>query len=179
MSNAVATLCLLWMAGCGGMRDDLMPSSQDKRPQVQAGSTGGQVGQVAPDFTVSDSLGNMVTLSAVVPAQRAVVLYFTMWCPTCDSHMTYLRSAFIPANPDVLFYAVDYVSGSVAAARDNQRSNGYDNSGFVVLADIAHDVQTAFDGTMGTTVVIDQSGIVRMNEDFKDGEKLRTALGGL
>jgi len=32
---------------------------------------------------------------------------------------------------------------------------------------------------MGTTVVIDSAGIVNMNEDYKDGVKLRAVLGEL
>jgi hypothetical protein len=32
---------------------------------------------------------------------------------------------------------------------------------------------------MGTTVVIDRTGTVRMNEDFKDGTRLQTVLTAL
>ena len=42
------------IAGCG-VKDDLLPSGKDKRPAVQLNVTGDGVGQMAPDFTVSDS----------------------------------------------------------------------------------------------------------------------------
>jgi hypothetical protein len=32
---------------------------------------------------------------------------------------------------------------------------------------------------MGTTVVIDKAGVVRMNEDYKDGLRLQAVLAGL
>lgn len=169
------------LAGCGGMMDDLSPSGSDQRPQVIAGTTGPAVGQNAPDFTISDTLGSSVNLSSQLTgtAIKGVVLYFTMWCPTCDTHMSHMRDAIIPAFPDVVFLALDYVSGSVAEARNAEISNGYEGSGFRVLADIGHQVADTYGGTMGTTVVIDKSGVIRLNEDFRDGVRLYNALNSL
>jgi peroxiredoxin len=165
--------------GCGAVKDDLLPSGSDKRPSVQQGTTGPVAGQNAPDFIVSDTLGNMITLSSVLSSHQGVVLYFTMWCPTCDSQMSLIRDDLIPLYPNVLFLAVDYVSGSVSAARNAEVSNGYAGSGFVVLADTTQAILNEYNGTMGTTVVIDKNGIVQMNEDFKNGSKLQSVLGGL
>lgn len=169
----------LFLAGCGNMLDDLHPDGSDQRPAVQAGTTGSAIGQNAPDFTVSDSLGTSVTLSATLPTVQAVVLYFTMWCPVCDSHMSHLRDAVIPNFPNIAFLAVDYVSGSVAGTRNSEITNGYAGSGFTVLADTNQAVLSLYNATMGTTVVIDSAGVVRMNEDYKDGSKLVSTLGGL
>jgi peroxiredoxin len=172
-------LLLLTLVACGGMMDDLNPSGNDKRPLVQTGTTGPAVGQNAPDFTLSDTLGNSVTLSSVFPTVQGVVIYFTMWCPICDTHMSHMRSSQIPGFPNVRFYAVDYVSGTVADARNAEISNGYDGSGFTVLADTQQTVLSLYQATMGTTVVIDRTGVVRMNEDYKDGSRLQTVLSGL
>jgi peroxiredoxin len=171
-------------AGCGNMKDDLLPSGSDKRPSVQEGTpgslaTGPAVGQYAPDFSVSDTLGNTITLSSTLTGTTSVVLYFTMWCPTCDAHMSFMQDNVIPGYPKVVFFAVDYVDGTVADAAGQQASNGFDGSGFVVLADTNQAIANAYNGTMGTTVVIDRNGIVQMNEDFKDGSKLESVLGGL
>ena len=172
---------VLLLSGCGNMMNDLNPSGADKRTPIAAGTTGPAVGQFAPDFTLSDTLGNSVTLSSVVTTTgvRGAVLYFTMWCPVCDTHMSAMRSTFIPQNPDVRFFAVDYVSGSVAAAHSAELENGYDGSGFTVLADTAHTVLFRYQATMGSTVVIDSSGVIRMNEDFKDAVRLQAALASL
>ena len=181
--GSVNKFCLLlfvvMIAGCGGMREDLSPSSSDKRPSVQCGVMGTDVCQIAPDFTLSDSLGNSVTLSSVFTTVQGVVIYFTMWCPVCDSHMSHMRSSQIPSFPNVRFYAVDYVSATVADARNAEISNGYDGSGFTVLADTHQAVLGLYQATMGTTIVIDRTGVVRMNEDYKDGSRLQTILSSL
>lgn len=180
-SNRITTwtVLLLFFCGCGSMKDDLLPSGADKRPLGLQGSVGPAVGQLAPDFTVSDTLGNGVTLSKEIPASKAVVLYFTMWCPTCDSHMSNMQSLIIPAHAGVRFYVIDYVSGTVAESRNAQIANGYGSSPFTVLADTTRAVLAAYRGTMGTTVVIDASGVVRMNEDYKNGSRLQGILGAL
>jgi peroxiredoxin len=166
---------LLILAGCG---DNLLPSGEDRRPAVQIGSTGPSVGQKAPDFSVSDTNANTVTLASALASRKGIVFYFTMWCPICDSHMSHLRSTTIPIFPDVGFYAVDYVSGSVIDAGNAANANGFAGS-FTVLADINHVLLNNFQATMGTTVVVDSTGIVRMNEDYRDGSRLNSVLAGL
>jgi peroxiredoxin len=168
-------ILLLMLAGCG---DNLFPSGEDKRPSVQAGTTGAAVGQLAPVFSVSDTGNNSVNLTAALAGKKGLVLYFTMWCPICDSHMDFMQKNIIPAFPDVRFCAVDYVSGSVALAADSASASGYASSSFTILADVNHILQQGYQGTMGTTVVIDSAGIIRMNEEFKQMrlESLLTAL---
>jgi len=170
---------LLVLAGCG-TQDDLFPSSSDRTPPVQPGSSGSAVSQRAPDFTVSDSLGNIVTLSSVIPPRKGAVLYFTMWCPTCDAHMSYIRDNLIsqPSYSNVVFFAVDYVSGSVAEARNAELTNGYGGSGFIVLADTSQTILNLYHATMATTIVIDKNRIVQMNEQFK-AAKLQDTLAAL
>jgi peroxiredoxin len=172
---------LLLVAGCGGMTNDIFPSGSDKRTAVQPGTIGPAVGQFAPDFTLQDTFSSIVTLSSTLTGTgvQGAVLYFTMWCPICDTHMSHMRTSEIPAFPSVRFYAVDYVSGSVAEARNAEISNGYDGSGFTVLADTHQTVLNLYQATMGSTVVIDRTGVVRMNEDFKDGTRLDAALAAL
>src|SRR5512140_1746850 len=111
----MALFLVLLLAGCGGMMDDINPSGSDKRPPAMPGTIGPAVGQNAPDFTLSDTLGGSLTLSSELTTTntKGVVLYFTMWCPLCDSDMTAMRN-FFPAFPNVRFIAVDYVSGSVS-----------------------------------------------------------------
>ncbi len=98
------------------MMEDIAPSDKDKRPVVTCGIAGPDVCQIASDFTLSDTLGNTVTLSSVVatPGLRGTVIYFTMWCPICDMHMSNMRASILPNYPAVRFLVVDYVSGSVA-----------------------------------------------------------------
>lgn len=168
-------LILFVLAGCG---DNLFPSGDDKRPPVEAGSTGPAVSQKAPDFALPDTAGGIVTLASALAGRQGIVLYFTMWCPVCDSHMSSMRGD-IPAFPWVGFFLVDYVSGTIADAGSSALANGYAGVGFTILADTGQSLQSSYQGTMGTTVVIDGSGIVRMNEDYRDGSRLRAVLAGL
>lgn len=165
--------------GCGGIGSDLAPSGEDLRPVALPGTIGPGVGQRAPAFSLYDTLGNRVDLEAALQGRDGAVLYFTMWCPVCDTHMSHIQSDVASNFPGVGFYAVDYVSGSVAAARDAQISSGYMNSIFTVLADETSAVAESYDATMGTSVVISREGIILSNEDYKDGSRLVTALNGL
>ena len=157
--------------------DDLDPSSEDKRPPVDTTTIGPAVGQMAPDFSLFDTLGNPVTMSAELTNAQGVVLYYTMWCPICDSHMSHMRSQVIPDFPNVKFFIIDYVSGTIELSREAQLSNGY--ADLTVLVDNIQEVLNLYQATMGTTVVIDNAGTVRMNEDYKDGVKLADTLASL
>jgi peroxiredoxin len=170
----MAALSLL--TACG---DNLAPSGNDQRPAVQAGTIGPAVGQKAADFSVSDTTGTAVTLVSSLAARKAAVFYFTMWCPICDIHMSSIRSTIAPQFPTVGFYLVDYVSGSVTDAGAAASSSGYAGGIFTILADTRHILTANFQGTMGTTVVVDSSGTILMNEDFRDGVRLHSVLAGL
>jgi len=168
----------LGMAGCDGITDDLKPSSDDNRPVVEVGSSGTQVSQMSPNFWLEDTLSINSGLYDELSKASGVVLYFTMWCPICDTHMSHMRANVMPNFPGVSFFLVDFVSGSVTASRNAQLSNGY--GGIETMADVNQAVFDLYDASMGTTVVIDSAGnIVRMNEDYKDGVKLIETLEAL
>jgi len=174
--TAGAGLAALLLAGCGGTFDDLFPSSTD-RSGGEAGTTGPAVGQTAPEFTLPITTGGEATLSGILATHRAAVLYFVMWCPICDAHMSHMFEYDIPAFPDVAFVAIDYVSGSVEQARQSQVDAGWGGDAFLVLADVGAPVETFYSRPMGV-VVIDGEQVVRMNEEF-DGTRLHALLEGL
>jgi peroxiredoxin len=168
----------LGLTGCDGMTDDLLPSGDDKRPDVEAGTIGTQVGQLAPDFSLFDTLGNSRGLYNELSNSTGVVLYFTMWCPICETHMSNLRTEVIPNFPTVKFFLVDYVMGTIEYSRAAQEAYGYTD--IETLVDTDQQVFNLYQASMGTTVVIDSAGnIVRMNEDYKDGVKLIETLQAL
>ena len=168
-------LASLGLAGCSGISDDLNPSGEDKRPVVEAGTIGTQVGQQSPDFSLFDTLGNSRGLYAELSIPKdGVVLYFNMWCPICDAHASHMRVAVIPNFPGVTFFLVDYVSGSISVSRASQEAYGFTD--IETLVDTDQVVFNLYQASMGTTVVIDKDGIVRMSEDYKDGVKLTETL---
>jgi peroxiredoxin len=177
--KAALVALIMMTASCGGMTDDLAPSGSDNRQAAQTGSEGGSAGQMAPDFTVTDSMGRSVNLYSELGSNDGVVLYFTMWCPVCSSHTDHMLANIVPLFPNVKFFLVDYVSGSVTAARDAQVSNGYSTAPVVVLVDSGGALLSEFGGTMGTTIVITKAGEVTLNEDYRDGSALKSALESL
>lgn len=167
------------LTACGGMTDDLNPSGTNKYQPVTAGTVGNQPGQIAADFSIPTTDGSTFTLSdhltgGATPAD-AVVLYFTMWCPTCDSEMDRIQSSLMPiytnSGKTLRFVAVDYLNTVDVARQEIARFNG-----FIGVVDVGDVAENFFKGGMGKTVVIDKNGIIRLNEDFRDGENLKTAL---
>ncbi|MFT6153686.1 MAG: peroxiredoxin [Bermanella sp.] len=157
---------LFFITGC---QEDLFPSN-DQLPENATAI----VGTTTDDFSFTLSTSNTELISSRLQTADAVVLYFTMWCPVCDSHMQYIRNNFRTEYNNVEFIFVDYVSGSINFSSRSQRSSGY--SDFDVIADIDDNLQAIFSGTMATTVVIDKNFIIKMNEAFKTGDKLKSTL---
>ncbi|MCP5170283.1 MAG: redoxin domain-containing protein [Hahellaceae bacterium] len=153
-------LCFL-----GGCQEDLAPSDSDER-SVTTTST--------QSFSVQDTQGNVLELDALLDNHDAVVLYFTMWCPTCDSHMSLITREFMPEFTRVAFISVDYVSATSQQALRAQIENGY--QGMTVVQDEGKQLTRQFNGTMATTVVIGQEKSILLNEDFKNGARLREVL---
>ena len=181
VKNAFLIASLAVLAGCGGMADDLNPSANNKQPLVTPGSMGYLPGQIAPDFTVHDMFGNNVTLTTALTSTgvQGAVLYFTMWCPVCWTDMDNIQNVQMPAFPNVRFFAVDYVNGTIDDVRQSAIRDGYGGTPMTILADTQNIVESSYNGTMGITVVIDKTGVVRMNEDFRDGVRLHAILAGL
>lgn len=165
------------LTGCGGMTDDLFPSGEDKRPDVEEGVIGTQVGQQSPDWSMYDTLGNSRGLYDELASATGVVLYFTMWCPICETHMRDMRTEVIPNFPEVQFFLVDYVSGTITNSRHAQEDSNFTD--IETLVDTGQVVFDLYQASMGTTIVIDSAGIIRMNEDYKDGVKLTETLQAL
>jgi peroxiredoxin len=174
--NLYILVLLIFFAACGS---NLSPSGDDKREPVDPGTTGPGVGQNAPDFSVPDIDGNTVSKASALSSKKGVVLYFTMWCPVCDAHMSHMLDNTVRSFPDIGFYAVDYVSSSVSGARSSAAASGFVGTPFTILSDLEHQMLSGYEATMGTTVVIDSDGIIQMNEDYKDGARLKEVLSGL
>ena len=92
-------------------------------------------------------------------------------------HMNNIRNSEMPRFPNVRFYAVDYVYGRIANARARPAAT----IGIRISDSGRHpkDGRDSYQATMGITIVIDRAGVVRMNEDYKDGVRLQTVLAGL
>ncbi len=119
---------------------------------------GPDVGQIAPDFSLLDTLRNPVLMSSELVGSDAVVLYFTMWSPISVSHMDHMQTQIIPSFPNVKFFFIDFVSGTVELSRAAQVSAGFID--LTVLVDNTQAVLALYQAAMGATVVIDSAGFV-------------------
>jgi len=173
-------LLALSLMGC---QEDLMPSGKDKRPSVVPGSIGHLPTQKVADFTLPSTSGGNLSLSQLVNLDGsnatpvdAVVIYFTMWCSTCDTHTYSISSTVMPAYAgvkNVRYLLIDYVSGSVSAVPAfDAATYGYD-----LLVDTDNAVKQQLDGSMGTTVIIDSQGIIHMNQTYNVNKVLEILDG--
>lgn len=159
---------------CGGTGEDLSPSSKDLR--VQGAAVGSSAGPVLLP-KAQDTFSSEVDLMADLQQFKAVLLYFTMWCPVCDTHSQSIRDSIVSQNSDVKVYLVDYVSSEVTSAWGAQMSGGY--SDFSTLVDADNALENMFQATMGSTVVISSSGNLLLNESYKDGQRVQSVLESL
>ena len=173
---AAISLFLALSLSCG-MQNDLFPSDEDKRPKVEPGSSGNYVSQISKDFTLTDVRGEKVSLYERLARGKSVLLYFTMWCPICNSHTDYMLQKAVPkygASTD--FILVDYISSSVKNAETEAKNNGYIGAPLSILSDHEGALIKQYDATMAITVIIDKDKIIRFNEDFKDGVRVLKIL---
>ena len=157
---------LITLSAC---QEDLVPDDSSLSQDA--------TGMTLDDFTVSLNTNTPLALTQTLTTHDAVVLYFTMWCPICDSHMTHIRKQLVDAYPNVSFIMVDYVSGSLSDSRASQLASGFGD--FEVIADTDDTLQNLLQGTMGSIVVIDKNQVVLLNEYFKNDASLVAILDTL
>ncbi|MDH4200736.1 MAG: redoxin family protein [Spirochaetia bacterium] len=174
-------LAILYSFSCSNPLplSNLFPDGTDKRNINSENPTysGLQVGNSVPDLTFFNTDGTTETLSNILRLRKGVVIYFTMWCPLCETHMDYIRFNIKPGYPDIEFYLMDYVSATITGAQDNQTATGYTD--FQAALDKNFTLTDLFYGTMGTTIVIDKKSVIKMNEDFKNGQRLSNVLAAI
>ena len=154
-----------------GCLEDLNPDSKDIRSDADLAPG------ISENFIATTTLNESINLEDELLVNDAVVLYFTMWCPLCDSHMTHMRSHVMDNYPNVKFYMVDYVSSSVSQSYSTQLANGYKN--LQVLADNNQSLLTQYQATMASVIVVDDKNMILLNEDYKNGARLIDVLDNL
>ena len=157
------------------------------------------VGEEAPDFTLEDTQGNQVTLSAAKgKAPSVLVFYRGYWCPFCAHQLSELRS-LLKANEPVRLLAIsvdDHEKTKQLMEKIAVDGNGPVN--YTMLSDPGHKIIDAyglhdpaydgkrFDGIPHPAVyVIDKNGRVawaKVESDYKvrpSNADIRAALESL
>ncbi len=151
--------------------EDLNPESKDLRTISELGPIPSQ------NFTAVTTQNIPVSLEDELLNNDAVVLYFTMWCPLCDSHMSHMRSRLISNYTNVRFFMVDYVSGNISQSRSSQLANGFGD--LTLLVDNQQSLLNSYNATMASVIVINAENTILLNEDYKNGSRLIETLDNL
>jgi peroxiredoxin len=133
----------LGQLGQGGVNQKLLPKA----------------GEVAPDITITDLLGNKVTLSSL-RGQTVWLNFWGSWCPPCRSEMPDIQTAYEQVKGDgVVLLAVSLDEDPLEAAYFASQNH--------VTFDIFSDQYRAATGAaypianFPTHIFIDKNGIVR------------------
>lgn len=151
------------------------------------------IGQVAPDFTLSDSENNPVTLSGLKGKNLLLLFYPKAFTRVCTKELCDVRdniTRYQSVNASVFGISVDPVD-ALAQYKEEYHYN------FQLLSDIDKAVSIAYDSiyfdqtlnlpsvSKRSAFVIDKDGIVRYAEVLEDAsqvpdfEKINSALDGL
>lgn len=120
------------------------------------------IGAKAQDFTLQTVRGQKITLAKHISGKRAILLFWTTWCPHCRvavKEINAMRDQFTSSNIAVILISVGEPAKTVSRYLETNR---YD---FDVALDSDQSVSDAY-RLMGvpTLVYIDEKGIVRSVE---------------
>jgi peroxiredoxin len=123
-------------------------------------------GDVAPDFTLEDTKGNKVTLSAL-RGKVVMVNFWATWCPPCIEEMPSMeRLNKFMADEDFVMLAINTEKNGRSVVPEFLKKNPHD---FTVLYD-------------DQTTVQQQYGVYKFPESFivgKDGTVVEKIIGPL
>ena len=138
--------------------------------------SGIQVGNQAPDFTLSDLDGNNVSLSDF-RGQGVLLNFWASWCGPCRAEMPYLQQIHEEWSYLGVVLLTVNLEESSATARDFAISN---KLSFPVLLDTQAEVAREY-GVSGipTTLFIDKDGIIKERKvgSFPNKAAIEESLG--
>ena len=163
----------------GVVRGNAGDSSRGDRPVART------VGSMAPDFTLSDTDGNLINLSDY-RGKWVILNFWATWCPPCLAEIPTLIKFYDKADKDnVVLLGINATGTEKSAGGRDVRSyvSTFVNEkgiNFPVLLDIRGNVSTNYGaGNLPTTVVISPEGIItKIKTGVVDSFWLRSAVDG-
>ena len=153
--SALLLVLALIVAACGGAPTEPPP------PPAPAAA-----GDMAPDFTLEDTNGNKVTLSAL-RGKVVMVNFWATWCPPCKEEMPSMeRLNKFMADEDFVMLAINADDNGREVVPDFLKKNPHD---FTVLYDDQGAVKQRY-------------GVYKMPESFiinKDGTIVEKVVGAI
>jgi Thiol-disulfide isomerase and thioredoxins len=135
--------------------------------------------QEAPDFTMTDSSGNSVSLSEIIAKGKPIVLNFwASWCPPCKDEMPEFDIVYKELGDEIQFMMVDVTDGqreTVEMGTNYVKEQGFS---FPVYFDTAQDGAYTYGiNSIPTTLFIDNDGYIITGVQGRIDEKtLRKAI---
>ena len=116
------------------------------------------IGQPAPDFTISDTKGNIWTLSEL-RGQVVFINLWATWCPPCVKEMPSMQQLYTSLPPDK-FKMLAILYNDAPAMAENLAAK--QNFTFPILIDPQNKAAQAY-GITGVpeTFIVDKQGILR------------------
>ncbi|RKO65939.1 TlpA family protein disulfide reductase [Desulfofundulus salinus] len=156
--SLIAAYAYVWSGGKERGKDGTPPAATgNKESGVPVGT---EVGQRAPDFTLTTTGGKEVSLSNF--RGRPVVLNFwATWCPPCREEMPAIQSFYEKRGGEIQVLAVNLTASEKSAAhvKDFLKAGGFT---FPVLLDTRNTTaQEYLVRAIPTTFFIDREGIIR------------------
>lgn len=100
-----------------------------------------KVGQKAPDFSLTDANGNLVSLQTMLAKGPVVVSFYRgVWCPYCNIELQALEAAL----PEINARGASLVAISMQGAADSRKSQRDNNLSYPILTDTAGETAHRF-----------------------------------
>jgi len=138
---------------------------------------GSQVGDSAPDFTLSTLDGGQVTLSEL-SGKLVMLVFWTTGCYACILQMPYLESASNELGDTVEFINIDIGENSYQV----RQTVDYHGFSLPVALDSDVSVTTAYNiGPTPTNIIIDEDGVIRYIRKgaFTSASEIVSILNGI
>jgi peroxiredoxin len=148
----LAVSAVLLLAGCG---------SGDRAEQAAAGGgVGGDVGDLAPDFTLERVAGGSLTLSSL-RGKTVILDFWDTWCPPCRKALPDLQELSETYADDLVVVGLAMAQEGEAKVRQFTRERGLTFE--MVLYDQDPALIQAFGGiqSIPTTFLIGPDGVIR------------------
>jgi len=111
---ALSLLILVFVYGCakGGVQGPNIQSGSSNVQGQVVGKTGSDNvgtnrGNLAPDFTVTTTEGNTISLRQLTDDKPTVVYFFATWCPNCARDLAAVKDVYPQYSDKVNFLAID------------------------------------------------------------------------
>ncbi|MEO7659954.1 MAG: peroxiredoxin family protein [Pyrinomonadaceae bacterium] len=116
---------------------------QEKIKTMRANTEPVRVGEIAPDFTLTDADGKTVQLSRI-KSPAVLVFYRGYWCPYCLRQLAELRSLMTPKDKTPLYAISIDPADKLKVTREKIAKDGKGEINFPLLSDPGHKTIDAY-----------------------------------